>query len=217
MGQYHYPVNLTKKEFFSPHKLGCGFKLVEQASWGAPGGVGDALILLCAASSGRGGGDFADDAESLKYVGRWAGDRIALVGDYAEDGDLPAEFKASTIYERCWGPRDGEEKPKGAYEDISDGLVAVLERAFEVVYYGAGWRKRVTLRDVMDFESTHRLGVGRVMRANGPGRVDYVVAEVIPALRAYLEKLPERQQWGREPLVKATFAGLGVKPYGGGA
>ena len=33
--------------------------------------------------------------------GRWAGDRIAVVGDYAEDSDLLPRDKASTIYGRC--------------------------------------------------------------------------------------------------------------------
>ena len=31
MGQYHYTVNLDKKEYLVPHKLGDGLKLLEQA------------------------------------------------------------------------------------------------------------------------------------------------------------------------------------------
>ena len=38
MGQYHYTVNLSKKEFINPHKLGDGLKLLEQSGYcpGAP-------------------------------------------------------------------------------------------------------------------------------------------------------------------------------------
>ena len=97
MGQYHYTVNLDKKEFLNPHKLGCGLKLVEQVG-GPPGGVNDALHLLLAVSNGRGGGDFHTKSS---FIGRWGGDRIAVVGDYAEARDLDSEHDADTICERC--------------------------------------------------------------------------------------------------------------------
>lgn len=126
MGQYWYPVNLTKKEFIHPHKLGTGLKLWEQVA--NPHGTGAALVVLCAAMpEARGGGDI----EPNEYVGRWAGDRIALVGDYADDADLPEEFMASTIYERC-----GED-----YTDITAGVCAVLERELDGTFVGEGWRE----------------------------------------------------------------------------
>jgi len=107
MGQYWIPVNLDKKEFIHPHKLGNGLKLWEQAASGY--GTSTALIILQAVMpEGRGGGDLdlnSDDEEyneiAARVIGRWAGDRVALVGDYAEDEDLPARFHASTIYKRC--------------------------------------------------------------------------------------------------------------------
>jgi hypothetical protein len=43
MGQYHVVVNLTKREFIHPHKLGSGLKLWEQIASGANGGTGAAL------------------------------------------------------------------------------------------------------------------------------------------------------------------------------
>jgi hypothetical protein len=123
MGQYHMVVNLTKREYINPHKLGSGLKLWEQIANGANGGTGAALLVLLAASNGRGGGDLdvednwhgpecefpRDNAQpgpmpetyseiAKRTVGRWAGDQIAVVGDYAEDGDLPAEFEAEDIY-----------------------------------------------------------------------------------------------------------------------
>lgn len=132
MGQYWYPVNLTKKEFIDPHKLGSGLKLWEQLA-NAPG-TGAALVILCAAMpEPRGGGDL----EANKIIGRWAGDRIALVGDYAEDGDIKdAPIPASEIYDAC---REGE------WLDVSDLVCAVIEHELGGKFSGEGWR---------DFEKT---------------------------------------------------------------
>src|SRR6185369_11270822 len=100
MGQYWKPVNLTKREYIHPHKLGSGLKLWEQLA-NAPG-TGAALIVLCAAMpDARGGGDFdltenwhgpervdMSDAGPMpsnypeiarRTIGRWAGDAIALI------------------------------------------------------------------------------------------------------------------------------------------
>jgi hypothetical protein len=97
MGQYHYTVNLDKHEYLNPHDLGDGLKLGEFGR--SEGGVLTALTVLLACSDGRGGGDF--DQQDTEWGGRWAGDRIAIVGDYAEDADLPPEFHAGSIYARC--------------------------------------------------------------------------------------------------------------------
>lgn len=130
MGQYHYTVNLDKKEFIHPHKLGDGLKLGEQVA--GRGGVPAALFILLACSNGRGGGDFGEDP----IVGRWAGDRVAVVGDYGEDGDLAPEHKAGEIYEQC-------AEGKG-YEDISELLLPILERECDVEFKkGEGWRDRI--------------------------------------------------------------------------
>lgn len=112
MGQYHLTVNLDKRQYLRPHKLGDGLKLLEQA--GASGGVTDALFLLLAVSNGRGGGDvhtfrpgpdkdnpYTDGSyDTPEIVGAWGGDRIAVIGDYAEDTDLAPEHRASLIYEQ---------------------------------------------------------------------------------------------------------------------
>ncbi len=80
-------------------------KLLEQCGW-SPGGIHDALALLLAVSNGRGGGDVNDfgddDAKSVKnWCGRWGGDRIAVIGDYTTNDDLPAKDKAQDIYRLC--------------------------------------------------------------------------------------------------------------------
>jgi len=81
MGQYHKVYNVDKKEFLNAHNLDNGLKLMEQV--GFEKSTATALFMLLANSNGRGGGD----ARVHPFVGRWAGDRIVIQGDYAEPGD----------------------------------------------------------------------------------------------------------------------------------
>lgn len=79
MGQYFKIVNLDKKEVIHPHRLSQGAKLWEI-------GASDTLSILTLAlrkSSEGGGGDVQKNFPSM---GRWAGDRIVLIGDYDESG-----------------------------------------------------------------------------------------------------------------------------------
>lgn len=142
MGQYWFPVNITKREFVDPRRLASGLKLWEQLA-NHPGS-GAALLILCAAMpEPRGGGDFDLDKNwhgperteehhatpgpmpdtypviAKRTIGRWAGDRIALAGDYAQDGDLvDAPIPASSIYGHC---------VNGSWTDISDDVCRVIE------------------------------------------------------------------------------------------
>jgi len=137
MGQYWKCVNLTRKEFVDPHKLGSGLKLWEQLA--SHPGTGAALIILCAAMpEQRGGGDldledeegFVGDlkkAAGVSYseiakrtIGRWAGDRIALVGDYAERDDLSPEDDADLIYDLCTNEEERQEQIQYIRERIEE-------------------------------------------------------------------------------------------------
>jgi len=146
MGQYHKIVNLDRKEYLNPHRLGDGLKLTEQVC--TYGGTPAALFLLLACSAkGRGGGDVDDGHDMVlrdgkyeweivdpewhkrvhEWVGRWAGQRIAVVGDYAEDGDLPlqpGDPSAKQIYREC--------QPGGAFRDITEEIAPILERVCRV-------------------------------------------------------------------------------------
>jgi hypothetical protein len=85
MGQYHKVVNIDKKQYLHPHAMGNGFKLLE---FGCDGhGTMTGLVILLACSNGRGGGDLRSDNE---IIGSWAGDRIAIVGDYWEQEEAEA-------------------------------------------------------------------------------------------------------------------------------
>ncbi len=174
MGQYWMVVNLDRKEFLHPHKLGCGLKIWEQIASSV--GTGTALLLLCANQpSERGGGDlditsnyhgpertdFTKEgptpepvgnepysAVARRTIGRWSGDRIALIGDYANDGDLDKgnlPFPESEIYNRCFEHKDCEKESecKGEQEhftDISDDVCAVIEHELKGRFEGKGWR-----------------------------------------------------------------------------
>ena len=116
MGQYHLTVNLDKKEYLNPHKVGDGLKLVEQIE--STAGIGSALIILCACSNGRGGGDIKGDNN---VIGRWAGDRIAIIGDYTEDGDIPGVDTVSI-----------KENLEKTYMDISDLVRPIIEEVCNI-------------------------------------------------------------------------------------
>jgi hypothetical protein len=83
MGQYFIVVNLTKKQYISPHDFGDDAKLQDFGL--SSHGTMSALAVLLASSNGRGGGDLDSN---LPIIGSWAGDQIAIVGDY----DLPNRF-----------------------------------------------------------------------------------------------------------------------------
>jgi hypothetical protein len=89
MGQYFKLVNLDKREYICPWCIGGGAKLWE---WAA-NTQGAILMLLLRKSDEGGGGDTygyhkgvgeggAIQCPLSPIAGRWAGDRIALVGDY---------------------------------------------------------------------------------------------------------------------------------------
>lgn len=144
MGQYHLTVNLDRREYLNPHKLGMGLKLWEQ--------TGDmfakVMVPLLAVSNGRGGGDFNDgNVMDTQIIGRWGGNRIAIVGDYATAEDLPAELDAATIYRRCADPSDfgaDEDTPDYLYTDITDVVCKFVEDTYGGVFYGDGWRRFIT-------------------------------------------------------------------------
>jgi hypothetical protein len=79
MGQYHKPVNLDRKESLNAHRFSEGIKLMEFGQ--STHGTMTALALMLAGE------------------GRWAGNRIAIVGDYAEPEDLAhAGVDATALY-----------------------------------------------------------------------------------------------------------------------
>ena len=81
MGQYHKLINITKKEYIVGHDIGINLKHYEQI--GFEGSMADVLYCLMIAQGNdyRGGGDVSGH----RAIGRWAGDHVAIVGDYYEE------------------------------------------------------------------------------------------------------------------------------------
>jgi hypothetical protein len=86
MGQYYKAVNLDKKQFVRPHACNNGAKLMEFGLSGM--GMMSCLAILLADGNGRGGGDLYSENP---IIGSWAGDRIVITGDYADDGKFIPE------------------------------------------------------------------------------------------------------------------------------
>jgi hypothetical protein len=80
MGQYYIIANLDRCEYLWPGTFGESGKLLEFGSVGS--GMLCALAILLADGNGRGAGDLPSAAPC---VGRWAGDRVVVSGDYADD------------------------------------------------------------------------------------------------------------------------------------
>jgi hypothetical protein len=81
MGQYFKAINLDKREYVCPWCVGEVAKLWE---WAA-NPHGSLFTLLLRKSSEGGGGDFHGvtyEESPQAIVGRWAGDRVVLCGDY---------------------------------------------------------------------------------------------------------------------------------------
>lgn len=120
MGQYHFVCNLDRKEYLHPHRFGDGLKLLEFGSCYAAGGTLTGLAILLSEQNGRGGGDLHGDLDDTRasylmenYVGRWAGDRIAIIGDYFTSDDKVASQG------NPW--RDEDE-----WDDISEPVVQTM-------------------------------------------------------------------------------------------
>jgi hypothetical protein len=131
MGQYHKLVNLDKKEIVHPYNLGLGAKQYEQT--GDNGSISDAIYLLVMTSPARGGGDW-ESFDGLS--GRWAGDRVVVLGDYTEDEDLPGYENASKLYSQSYD-----------WLDLSDEVAVALGKVFgfEIDTEENGWRTRKQL------------------------------------------------------------------------
>jgi hypothetical protein len=113
MGQYYVVANLDKREFLYPRHFGSGVKLLEFGSDGQS--VMTGLAVLLAESNGRGGGDLNGDPEVIdKVAGRWAGDRIIVAGDYADEGEI-----GWNVYSDCGSESNG-------WEDISEEVVLAM-------------------------------------------------------------------------------------------
>ena len=121
MGQYHKLINTTKKEYVSGWDTGMMAKHYEQM--GFQGSMADILYCLMIAQGNerRGGGD----TDGHKFIGRWAGDDVAVVGDYyTEDSDNP---KYKDLY-------DIVEEDKH-YKNISSSIRSMVKAVYPEIKF----------------------------------------------------------------------------------
>lgn len=140
MGQYHYICNLDKHEYIHPHQMGDGLKLMEFGNSSSGAMLG--LALLLASANGRGGGDLHLDEEHPleEIVGSWAGDRIAIIGDYHEDGDIPG-----------WDMDDNPWDNEDGWAEVSAPLRELVEADGYVKFEAEEW----TLKQLDGTETKH--------------------------------------------------------------
>ena len=118
MGQYHSVINLDKRAGYSPRSIGSFIKAAEQGQSFTPGA---ALLLLLSDPTG------------------WGGERIAIVGDYAEDADLDnSPFPASELWGRINDSRGVKNVGWLARKVIEDAGVATFEQKKSKVHQGYG-------------------------------------------------------------------------------
>jgi hypothetical protein len=102
-----------EKERDVGHDIGINLKHYEQI--GFEGSMADVLYCLMIAQGNerRGGGDVSGH----KYIGRWTGDDVAIVGDYYDD-KLGDNHKYYNLYDEVEADKD--------YKNISPSIRSML-------------------------------------------------------------------------------------------
>lgn len=166
MGQYFVFVNEDKQEYIHPHKLASGLKFWEILA--SPVAT-RALVFLLRRSNEGGGGDINTTTyqeNKKKFVGRWAGDKISLVGDYDE----------SNIYQKCMDAseladhnkwlteqkrEDEKLTKKDLFTDITDKMLKEYNEFIDIDEYqvnlkSTGWRDTVKSRYANEITNASR-------------------------------------------------------------
>ncbi len=127
MGQYYKIVNLDKQEFLDTYTFNDGAKLLEFGC--SSEGTLTALAILLADGNGRGGGDLHSENP---IIGSWAGNKIVVAGDYADE----QKFLNIEQIAKHKMLKDGEDPNLYDYaaehfKDISEkALIAMLDDTF---------------------------------------------------------------------------------------
>src|SRR5260370_37328090 len=189
MGQYHHPVCIEVEEGLDPADMDSGLKEGEQGC-NRPSTPNAIVALVCAR-----GGNMPADCSQSPLIGRWAGRRVLLQGDYAEDNDIPG-WKGPRLSKLYRAMRAVEErKPKKdwrsvpVFADITRDACAFLEAACHLRYFDQeqvckdGDPRSKTYGQVIDrWTSTHSVQVKPVARHFGNcGVAEYVIDSIYEA------------------------------------
>jgi hypothetical protein len=186
MGQYHHPVCIEAEEGLDPAGMDSGLKEGEQG-FNRPSTPAAIVALVCAR-----GGNMPADCSQSPLIGRWAGKRVLIQGDYAEDDDIPGWKgpRLSKLY-RAMRPVE-ERKPKKdwrsipIFADITHDACAFLEAACNVRYFEQeqickdGDPRSKNYGQIIDrWTITHSVQVKPVARHFGNcGVAEYVIADI---------------------------------------
>jgi len=189
MGQYHHPVCIEAEEGLDPAGMDSGLKEGEQG-FSRPSTPNAIIALACAR-----GGNMPADCSQSRLIGRWAGKRILIQGDYAADNDIPGWKgpRLSKLY-RAMTPVE-QRKPKKnwrttpVFADITRDACAFLEAACNVRYFEQeqickdGDPRSKTYGQIIDrWTSVHSVAVKPVARHFGNcGVAEYVIADIYDA------------------------------------
>ena len=110
MGQYYLIVNLDLREYLDPAKFGDGRKLMEFGVNGC--GTMAGLAILLADGNGRGYGDLKSNNS---IIGLWAGNRVVITGDYANEGNFTGDLTVN-LYDYT----------KTFYRDVSEEVIMAM-------------------------------------------------------------------------------------------
>jgi hypothetical protein len=197
MGQYHHPVCIEAEEGLNPTGMDSGLKEGEQG-FNRPSTPAAIIALVCAR-----GGNMPSDCSQSPLIGRWAGKRVLIQGDYAEDDDIPG-WKGPRLSKLYRAIRPVEErKPKKnwrstpVFTDITREACAFLEAACNVRYFEQEQVCTDAAGTVIDrWVSTHSVQVKPMARHFGNcGVAEYVIADGYTARD--LEWL--KQRYGMKP------------------
>jgi hypothetical protein len=179
MGQYHHPVCIEAEEGLNPHGMNSGLKEGEQG-FSRPSTPNVIIALVCAR-----GGNMPADCSQSPLIGRWAGKRVLVQGDYAEDKDIPGWKgpRLSKLY-RAMTPVE-DRKPKKnwrttpVFEDITREACGFLEGACNIRYFEQEQICKDASGKVLDrWTSIHSVQVKPVARHFGNcGIAEYVIAD----------------------------------------
>jgi len=185
MGQYHHPVCIEAEEGLNPADMDSGLKEGEQG-FSRPSTPNAIVALVCAR-----GGNMPADCSQSPLIGCWAGKRVLIQGDYAEDEDIPG-WKGPRLSKLYRAMRLVEDrKPKKnwrttpVFADITRDACAFLEAACNVRYFEQeqickdGDPRSKTYGQVIDrWTSVHSVQVKPVAQHFGNcGVAEYVIAD----------------------------------------
>jgi hypothetical protein len=130
VGQYYKIVSLTDKQYLHPHVFGEGIKLLEFGASGRGAMMG--LAILLADGNNRGGGDLYSDNP---IIGSWAGSKVVVAGDYADEGKWLTRDQIREWRKKC--PEEYERAKK--YDKDSPNLYSYAEAMFEDISEKVIW------------------------------------------------------------------------------